>query len=270
MAVPFARELEILFRVCQAGRQTVRESLLAPHRGDVVAMGADGSPTEELDRRAEARILAVLEEEGVDWDVVSEEAGHVVRGGGRTLVLDPIDGSHNVLRNLPYASISIALGASTLGGVDVGVVHDLFTGTTAWATRGGGACVDGRRVRVRPWNPKGELFFLNLGRHATPRALALAGRGRRVRALGCASIEMVTVATGAADAYLFENDTPNRNLRVTDIAAAYRIVLEAGGGVGDATGRPIDAIPLELGHHTSVLAWGDPALAASFAEGGTP
>ena len=64
---------------------------------------------------------------------------------------------------------------------------------------------------------------------------------------------MALVAQGGGDAYLFENDSPTRNLRVTDIAAGYRILLEAGGGVTDAAGAPVDDLPLALDHRTSVL-----------------
>ncbi len=253
-----AGELEVLFRICAAVHSAVRFAATSPRRAEVVAMGADGSPTEALDRVAEARVLTCLEEERLDWNVLSEEAGRLERGGRRTLVIDPIDGSHNALRGLPMSTVSLAVGDATLASVDAGVVRDLSTGSTFWGLRGGGAFRDGHRIRTRPWEPRSELFLLNLGRHATPRTLALSGRGRRVRSLGCASLEMALVATGAADAYLFENERPERNLRITDIAAGYRIVREAGGSVTDALGAPLDDFPLSLGAHTSVLACGDP------------
>ncbi|MCI4339928.1 MAG: fructose-1,6-bisphosphatase [Thermoplasmata archaeon] len=264
------RELEVLFRIAAAVQSVVRQSATSPHRGDVVAMGADGSPTEELDRIAEGQVLEVLEEEGVDWDVLSEEIGLVRRGGGKLLVVDPIDGSHNALRNMPFATISLALGRGTVGGIEKGVVRDLTNGLTYWASIGGGAFRDGRRIRTRSWDLRSELFFVNLGRHSTPNALSLAEHGRRIRSLGCASLEIAMVAQGAADAYFFENDTRPRNLRVTDIAAAYRILLEAGGGMTDAAGRPVEAIPLDLAEHTSVFAYGDAAFARSRAGGPTP
>ncbi len=263
MAEAGSRDIDVLFRIAQSVQAAVRRSRGSPHRGDVVAMGADGSPTEEMDRIAEGQVLNVLEAEKVDWNVLSEEIGLVPRGGRRTLVVDPIDGSHNILRGMPFATVSLALGERDLEGVDAGLVLDLFTGTTYWAERGRGAFSDGRPIHVRPWELRQELFFVNLGRHSTRRALGLAERGRRIRSLGCASLEMVMVARGAADAYLFDNDTPNRNLRVTDIAAAYRIVREAGGSVGDATFGPLESFPLALGIHTSILAFGDPAFASS-------
>ncbi len=257
-----------MFRASLAVHRVVRDAATSPHRGDVVAMGADGTPTEELDRLAENEILRVLDAEGVDWDLVSEEAGHVRRGGNRCLVVDPIDGTLNVLRDFPFAAVSLALGVDNLAGIELGLVRDLFRGTTYWAERGGGAFRDGRPIRTRPWNPKGDVYLVNLGSRATERTVRLAGRGRRIRSLGCASLEMMMVAQGSADAYIFENANETRNLRATDIAAAYRIVLEAGGGVSDAARRPIEPFPLGVERRTSVLAWGDPQLPVGLAEVG--
>jgi fructose-1,6-bisphosphatase/inositol monophosphatase family enzyme len=251
-------ELEVLYRISVAVHQVVRNAEGSPHRADVVAMGADGTPTEELDRLAETEILKVLDAEGVDWNLLSEEIGHVTRGGQSTLVVDPIDGTSNALRNLPFSTVSLALGRRDLSGIDVGLVRDLHRGTTYWAARGQGAFRDGRPIRTRSWNPRSEIFFVNLGRPATERAARLAVKSRRIRSLGCASFEMLMVAQGSADGYFFENSPETRNLRATDVAAAYRILLEAGGGLGDAQGRPIDAFPLTVERRTSVFAWGDP------------
>ena len=260
MDEPTTRELGVLHRIGLAVERVARESARSPHRGDVVAMGASGTPTEELDRLAERAILESLDEEHVDWNVVSEEVGVVDRGGSKTLVIDPIDGTANAVRNLPFATVSLALGRDTLGGIDLGLVRDLTRGTTYWAARGEGAFRDGRPIRTRSWSGRGEVVFVNLGRFASPRAAGLVGRARRVRALGCASLEMVMVAEGAGDAYVFENADDAKNLRATDIAAAYRILLEAGGGVSDAQGQPLESFPLGVVRRTTVVAWGDPAL----------
>jgi fructose-1,6-bisphosphatase/inositol monophosphatase family enzyme len=264
---PGRPDLEVLYRVSVAVQRVVRDAGTSPHRGDVVAMGADGSPTEELDRLAEAEILRVLGAEGVDWNLVSEEAGQVARGGTRTLVVDPIDGTMNALRNLPFSTVSLALGRENLAGVEVGLVRDLFRGTTWWGARGQGAYVDGRPIHTRAWNPKGEILFANLGYRATERAVRMSGKSRRVRSLGCASFEMLMVAQGSADGYFFENTDAHRNLRATDIAAAYRIVCEAGGGVTDSHGGSLEAFPFTAEGRTSVFAWGDPKMLAAAAEG---
>lgn len=269
MVAPTRPELEVMYRASLAVHRVVRDAATSPHRGDVVAMGADGTPTEELDRVAENEILRVLDAEGVDWDLLSEEAGRVARGGTRTLVVDPIDGTLNALRNFPFAAVSLALGVDSLGGIEVGLVRDLYRGTTYWAARGEGAYCDGRPIRTRPWNPRGEVILVNLGHRATERTVRLAGKGRRVRSLGCASLEILMVAQGSADAYVFENSNEKVNLRATDIAGAYRILLEAGGGVADANRQPLEAFPLGVERRTSVLAWGDARLPAGLAEAGS-
>ncbi|MFY9716363.1 MAG: inositol monophosphatase family protein [Thermoplasmata archaeon] len=270
MSTPARSDLEILFRIGLAVQRTVRDAAGSPHRADVVAMSAGGTPTEEIDRLAEREVLDALDREGVDWNLVSEEIGAVARGGDRSLVVDPIDGTSNALRQLPFSTVSLALGAGDLDGIDVALVRDLDRGTTYWAIRGGGAFRDGRPIRTRPHRAHGEVVFLNLGHHTGDRASRLAGSVRRVRSLGCASLEMMMVAQGSADAYLFENREARRNLRVTDIAAAYRIVREAGGGLSTADSRPLGSLPLTIEERTSVFAWGDPALERAFADGSFP
>jgi len=254
------RDLEVLYRASVRVHEIVRDAQSSPHRADVVAIGASGTPTEELDHLAETEILRVLDAEGVDWNLLSEEIGRVERGGARTLVVDPIDGTHNALRNRPFYAVCLALGHDHLAGIEAGLVRDLHHGTTWWAAEGTGAFRDGRPIRVRAWDARTETVFLNLGSNATERSLRLAGKARRVRSLGCASQEILMVAQGSADGYFFENRTEERNLRATDLAAAYRILLEAGGGIADATGHSLEPFPLGLERRTSVLAWGDPAF----------
>jgi len=140
------------------------------------------------------------------------------------------------------------------------VVHELSTGITYWAERGGGAFRDGRAIRTRAWEARTELVFANLGRYSRPHVAAWAGKARRVRALGCASLEMSLVAQGSGDAYLFDNAPDERNLRVTDIAAGYRILEEAGGGATNSAFQPIGEMRLDPMQHTSLLSWGDAKL----------
>jgi fructose-1,6-bisphosphatase/inositol monophosphatase family enzyme len=251
-----SRELETLIRIGNAVEGTFREVRRSPRRAREVGMGASDNPTAEIDRAAEARVLACLEHEGVRWNLLSEELGFVDRGGDDTLVVDPVDGSHNALSEIPCATISLALGRERLSDLRVGVVHDLFLGRTHWAIQGRGAYVDGVRMATRPWRPGQELLMVNLGANATPRAHGAAASVRRVRALGCASLEMALVAQGASDGYFSDNDPAERNLRVTDIAAGYLLVREAGGGVHVPGSGPLD-LPLDLKDRTPLLAWGD-------------
>ena len=144
----------------------------------------------------------------------------------------------------------------------------MYKRQTYWAARGQGAFRDGRRIRTRPWNARSEIFFVNLGRPASERSTRLATKSRRIRSLGCASLEILMVAQGSGDGYFFENTPETRNLRATDVAAAYRILLEAGGGMSDAKGQPIETFPLTVDRRTSIFAWGDSALGARAKEEG--
>ena len=252
-----SQELETLVRIGDAVEETFRAASRSPRQAREVGMGASGNPTAELDRAAEARVLACLEREGVSWNLLSEELGFVDRGGEDILVVDPVDGSHNALSDIPSATVSLALGRERLSDLRVGVVHDLFLGRTHWALRGQGAYLDGVRTSTRTWRPGQELLMVNLGANATSRAHRAAVSVRRVRALGCASLEMALVAQGAADGYFSDNDPGEKNLRVTDLAAGYLLVREAGGGVYAPGSGPLD-LPLDLKNRTPLLAWGDP------------
>ncbi len=251
-----SQELETLVRIGDAVQETFRAASRSPQQAREVGMGASGNPTAELDRVAEARVLSWLEHENVSWNLLSEELGFVDRGGEDVLVVDPVDGSHNALSGIPCATVSLALGRERLSDLRVGVVQDLFLGRTHWALRGRGAYLDGVRVSTRPWRPGHDLLMVNLGANATPRAHRAALSVRRVRALGCASLEMAHVAQGASDGYFSDNDPGEKNLRVTDIAAGYLLVREAGGGVHAPGAGPLD-LPLDLSTRTPLLAWGD-------------
>lgn len=224
--------------------------------GEVLGKGADGAPSTRIDRVAEAAVLRSLEERGEKLDVLSEEAGFVDRGGTALLVLDPVDGTHNALRGVPAYSVSLAIGRERLSDVAEGLVRDLVSGATYHAARGEGATLDGRRIRVRPHDPKDTLFSVYLGTNAHPDAARVASRARRVRNLGAASLDLCLVARGAADLYYMHSAVPQTKLRAVDIAAGTLIVREAGGHVLSLEGGELD-LPLTSEARTDLVAVGD-------------
>src|SRR5581483_433563 len=95
----------------------------------------------------------------LDVTIVSEEAGRV--GSGSTVVVvDPIDGSLNAKRGIPFFSVSIAVAAGgTMDDVHFGYVYDFGSGEEWIARRGGGASLDGATLgAVRP---KDEVEILS-------------------------------------------------------------------------------------------------------------
>ncbi len=223
---------------------------------EILGRGADGAPSSRLDRVAEAAVLKRLDESHAPVNVLSEEAGFVDRGGDALLVLDPVDGTHNALRGVPAFSVSLALGRARLSDVEEGLVRDLVSGAVYRAARGRGATLNGKPIRVRPFDPKDVLFSIYLGTNAEADAARVAAKARRVRNLGAASLDLCLVARGAADLYYMHSREERLKLRACDIAAGTLIVREAGGQVLDLGGRDLD-IPLTAEAHTDLVAVGD-------------
>ena len=124
-----------------------------PSRSDrepVVGLGMGGDDTTAIDAEVERAVVARLDGTGESFTLVSEELG--VRDGGPTwIVLDPIDGSINAKRGLPFFSLSIAVAeGGTMGDVTFGYVFDFGTGEEWTAERGGGARLNGGPLPGEP------------------------------------------------------------------------------------------------------------------------
>src|SRR3954452_19901950 len=127
--------------------------------------GEGGDMTMAIDQAAEDAIFAELEALGVGVTAVSEERGLVpVAGGGPVhVVIDPIDGSKNAKRLIPFYGVSIAVaGGPTMADVEFGYVSGLSPGEEWWARRGQGAHQGD--VALPPLSPGDELEMLGLER----------------------------------------------------------------------------------------------------------
>jgi myo-inositol-1(or 4)-monophosphatase len=214
--------------------------------------GEGGDTTLAIDAAAEDAVIAELEATGLPMTVVSEERGELALAGGGPVhvVVDPVDGSLNAKRGLPFWSVSIAVAeGATMDSVRFGYVSEPAAGREWWAERGGGAFRDGERLELRAG---GELELLAI-ETARPRLLAEAMPGivaleaRRIRALGSVAISLCLVAGGMADAM-----ASLRPIRSVDAAAGQLLVLEAGGAV--AFPEAGEAAPLGLAMRSRVLA----------------
>lgn len=189
------------------------------------------SPTDvvtEVDHAAEELIRARLLAARPDDGIVGEEGDDTPSTSGVTWVVDPIDGTVNFLYGIPQYAISIA--AKEGDQVVAGVVLDVTKGEAFTATRGGGAHLDDRPVRVRDVVPLGQRLVItgfSYQRETRVKQAAavheLLGRVRDVRRLGSAALDLCYVACGRADAYVEEG------LNEWDLAAGGLVVEEAGG-----------------------------------------
>jgi histidinol phosphatase-like enzyme (inositol monophosphatase family) len=133
-------------RVAEAASEAARREILARFRRVSVETKADGSPVTEADRAAERAIRAVLREATPGIGILGEEYGDEPGRGGRSWLVDPIDGTISFSRGLPLFGTLIALveeGVPVLGLIDL---HALGERTVGW--RGGGVRSNGEPVRA--------------------------------------------------------------------------------------------------------------------------
>src|SRR3954447_4898165 len=130
-------------------------------RGAPMGRGEGGDMTMAIDQAAEDAIFSELEALGVGVTAVSEERGLVpVAGGGPVhVVIDPIDGSKNAKRLIPFYGVSIAVaGGPTMADVEFGYVSGPGAGEEWWARKGEGAHQG--NVELPPLNSDPELEIL--------------------------------------------------------------------------------------------------------------
>ena len=180
-----------------------------------------------LDLAADGAALPVLH--GAGLTVLSEESGMTGDGGsGLLAVVDPIDGSTNAFRGVPFYSTSICVLDDE--GPRVGVVTNQATGLRYAAVRGDGAQKDGRAIA-----PSGceDLAAAIVGISGFP---GFHPGWAQYRALGAASLECCAVAEGVLDAYLVVGRS---TLYSWDYLAGLLVCHEAGAAEGDREGRDL-------------------------------
>jgi fructose-1,6-bisphosphatase/inositol monophosphatase family enzyme len=216
--------------------------------GKTIGIGADGTPTSYIDKVAEDVALKILEKSELKVNLLSEEIGFVDFGGKYVFVLDPVDGTRNAYRGIPFYSVSLAIGRSRISDIEYGIVKNIPTGDVFTAEKGQGSFLNKKPIRVCEVPSAEMLSSISLGKSHTSKAGSLSKKGN-VRSLGSASLEMCMVAIGALDYYFVGKDI----MRVIDIAASTLIVREAGGFVKTAAGDDLD-MEFHLTERTTVVA----------------
>jgi fructose-1,6-bisphosphatase/inositol monophosphatase family enzyme len=253
MALARASALEDwLIDLAELVASAAHKALLRADAGKVVRTGAYGVPTVLADAKAEQVVVDALRDAPIPLNLFSEEVGHIATPGAEfTLVADPIDGTRNAVRRIPFWCVSLAIGRTDLAGMELGVVRDATTGDVYAARKGKGARLNGRRVRVRAFDPKQVIVASALDYE---KEIDIPWRPHtHFRDMGSSALEMCLVATGAIDLFL----STKNYLRVVDIAASQLMVREAGGEVYDLDRRPLNA-GYGLQERVSLYAMGDP------------
>ena len=226
--------------VCRESVEDVRAVLeelpTRVEREPVVGDGKGGDETTAVDAAAEEVILSRLQAvEGTT--IVSEEAG-VVGDGSTRIVVDPIDGSLNAKRGIPFFSVSIAVAdGETMDDVFFGYVYDFGSGEEWVAEKNLGVRLNGAVLASQP--PK----------------QAMVGLAYRLRVMGSLALSLCHLAAGRVDAVC-----SLKPARAVDIAAAQLLVREQGLAIELPEAPPFGEAPLDIEGRSGVVAAATPEI----------
>ena len=250
--------------VCRAAVEDI-EVVLAElptrvEREPVLQAGVGGDDTTAIDAAAELAVVRRLEQLDEDFTLVSEELGERTFGSGEPwrVVCDPIDGSLNAKRDIPFFSLSLAVAdGPTMRDVVFGYVYDFGTGEEWTAERGRGAFLNGGKLGAL--KPKAEIEILSFEATTTAevaeRAAQMVGRAHRLRIMGSLAISLCHLAAGRVDAVC-----SLKPARSVDIAAGQLLVRECGLAIDLFEDPPFDEAPLDLIGRSRVVAAGTTEL----------
>jgi myo-inositol-1(or 4)-monophosphatase len=191
----------------------------------------------EVDKAAEETIIETLSEAYPNHGFLAEESGELLNNSDHIWIIDPLDGTTNFIHGFPQYAISIALSVN--GVLQQAVIYDPNRDELFSASKGGGAYVDRRRLRVAdqikldnaligtgfPYRQDQDVDqYLKIFADMTRQCAGL-------RRPGAASLDLAYVAAGRYDGF-FESE-----LKPWDMAAGALIITEAGGLVGNYRGE---------------------------------
>ncbi len=224
--------------------------LLGTEEGGVkISRGAGGDISMNIDLVAEELLIQILEEQGLDILLISEEVGEKYIGdkkkallNNQVLIVDPIDGSSNATRGIPYCSISIAYAkGKSIEDIVKAVVIDLNSKDLYWAEKSSGAFLNEKPIQVSQLDVSDDCFFeLNLPTKSLFKLVdtfrSILKKNYKVRVLGSSALTLCQIAKGSMEAFINFRETN----RLVDVAAGYLILKEAGGEIFSITGSKIE------------------------------
>lgn len=211
--------------------------------------GAGGDISMQIDLIAENIVINTLENEKINLLLISEELGERYIGNKEeaiksqnVLIIDPVDGSNNAVRGIPYCSISIAYArGKSIKDIKKAVVLDLVSKDIYWAVKGEGAYLNDKKIHVSNLNLSDNCFFeLNLPKKNAFQYLSelkpIIERFHRIRILGSSALTLCQVAKGSMEAFINLRESN----RLVDVAAGLLILKEAKGQFFSLDGSELD------------------------------
>ena len=194
----------------------------------------DSSLITEADAQAEQCIIEHLKNHS-SHAIISEESGFLAGKTDSTWIIDPIDGTTNFIRNLPWYSVSLALEKK--GEMQIGVIQNLVDDALFFAEKNSGAYMNHHPLYVSDISkPERSIICIEHGRSPKARSGIVALQKRLndkfdLRLMGSTAYEMTLVASGKADAFIGCGD------KIWDYAAGLCLIEAAGGILSDWQGH---------------------------------
>lgn len=230
---------------------------IADECGDAFRHTADRGPSGvrdgqyAFDLTADGAAMALIR--GAGLSALTEEFGYERGRSERCVVVDPIDGSTNASRGIPWFATAACVVDD--GAVTAAVVANHAAGTRWWAERGSGAFADGVAISPSRCDRLADAVVALNGLPGT------AASWRQTRILGAAALDLCMVAAGSLDGYL---DCAVEAHGVWDYLASSLICTEAGAVIVDALGR--DLVVLDPEARRTPVAAATAGLAADLVE----
>ena len=228
--------LNIAVRAARRAGEVIVRSLNNLESLTVTAKGRNDFVS-EVDRTAEAQIVEIIHKHYPDHAILAEEGGAQGKHDTRWII-DPLDGTTNFLHGFPVFAVSIA--CEHKGRLEHAVVYDPMRQELFTASRGGGAHLDNRRIRVSKQRTlEGALIGTGFPFRADDRYLdayfamlkAATRNTAGVRRPGAAALDLAYVAAGRIDGFWEIGLSP------WDTAAGTLLIQEAGGHIGTLAGE---------------------------------
>ena len=209
-----------------------------------LGIGAGGDPIKQIDLTAENAIINTLKHHKISFTLISEESG--VKKYGKSpyqhyVTADPIDGTTNLMRGIPFYATSIAVSTKpTLNNIHTALVADLLHNITYTTQKGKGAHRDNKKITPSKRESLEEAVIgMDLNTYKiqkiAPQLTSLIKKTKHIRHLGANALELCYVADGTTDAFV---DIRGK-LRTTDMAAAWLIIQEAGAKITTPDEKPL-------------------------------
>ena len=230
--------LNIAVKAARAAGSIINRAALDVERLQITAKGVNDFVT-EVDQAAEQAVIEILLTAYPGHGILAEESGrqHGAKHSEYLWIIDPLDGTTNFIHGLPVYAVSIALAFR--GKVEQAVVYDPSRNDLFFASKGRGAFLNDRRLRVSKRLRMADALIGtgfpfrkgdNLGRYLKMMETVMS-QCAGLRRPGAAALDLCYVAAGWYDGF-FET-----GLSPWDVAAGSLMITEAGGLIGNFTGE---------------------------------